>query len=337
LTTLSAEAAPTETRSARLRQNPWVSFAIRRLIGLAIVLAGLLLASFSMVRLIPGDPALLLLGTDPYPTPEQVEATRVALGIDKPFLEQFLTYTTNLLRGDLGRSFQVRGMPVSELIARRIGSSLQLAFSALALVLVVSLPLGMLLGSLTREGRNRRLEVVFTGLASTVGSLPEFLLATFLAFVFAVWLRILPVAGDAGLQTLILPTLAVALRPILVLARIVRVETLNVLATDYIRTARSKQLPERTIFLRHVMPNVATAALTIGGLLFSGIVGGSIIVENIFNRAGLGTTLITAVTAKDYPVVQGVVLVVGVTVVLANAIVDVSMAAINPRSLSRSA
>jgi peptide/nickel transport system permease protein len=127
----------------------------------------------------------------------------------------------------------------------------------------------------------------------------------------------------------------VALRPILILARIVRVETLNILATDYVRTARSKQLPARVIYLRHVMPNVATAALTIGGLLFSGIVGGAVIVENIFNRPGLGTTLVEAVRTYDYPVVQGVVLVVGTTVVVANAIVDITLAIINPRSVSR--
>jgi peptide/nickel transport system permease protein len=318
-------------------RNPWVAFLLRRSLGLILVLAGLLLASFSMVRLIPGDPALLLLGTDPYPTSEQLEATRRALGIDKPFLEQFVVYVSDLARGDMGESFNFRGLPVSTVIGRRIGSSLQLAGAALALVLLLSMPLGLLIGALTREGRHKKVELFFTGLTSTVGAIPEFLLATFLAFIFAVWLRILPVAGDLGPQALILPVLSVALRPILVLSRIIRIETLNVLATDYIRTARSKQLSDRVIYLRHVLPNVTTAALTIGGLLFSGIVGGAVIVENIFNRPGLGTMLISAVATKDYPVVQGIVLVIGFTVVMANAIVDVTLAALNPRSLAGNA
>jgi peptide/nickel transport system permease protein len=316
-------------------RNPWVAFLLRRLIGLTLVLIGLLLVTFAMVRLIPGDPVLRLLGTDPYPTPEQFAATRAALGLDKPFLEQLGHYLSNLLRGDMGQSFNLRSLPVSQIIAQRVGGSLQLAAAALALVLLLSIPLGLLIGALTREGRHKRVEMVFVAVTSIVGSLPEFLLATFLAFIFAVWLRVLPVAGGLGWQALVLPTLAVALRPILILARIVRVETLNILATDYVRTARSKQLPARVIYLRHVMPNVATAALTIGGLLFSGIVGGAVIVENIFNRPGLGTTLVEAVRTYDYPVVQGVVLVVGTTVVVANAIVDITLAIINPRSVSR--
>jgi peptide/nickel transport system permease protein len=322
-------------RAPSFLRNPWVAFLIRRLFALVLVLTGLLIVTFSMVRLIPGDPVLELLGTDPYPSPEQIAEARAALGLDKPFFEQLAVYVTDLARGDMGNSFNFRQLPVSQLIGQRIGASLQLASAALAMVLLLSIPLGLLVGALTREGRHKRVEMVFVSLSSVIGSLPEFLLATFLAFVFAVWLRVLPVAGGLGWQSLVLPTLAVALRPILILARIVRVETLNVLATDYIRTARSKQLRDRTIYFRHVMPNVATAALTIGGLLFSGIVGGAVIVENIFNRPGLGTTLVEAVRGHDYPVVQGVVLVIGVAVVAANAIVDLTLAAINPRSVSR--
>jgi peptide/nickel transport system permease protein len=315
--------------------NPWLAFLGRRLVGLILVLAGLLVVTFSMVRLIPGDPALAVVGE--AATEDRIQEVRAALGVDKPFLQQFTTYTSSLARGDMGKSFQLTKQPVSELIASRLGASLQLASSALALVLFLSLPLGILMGALTRDGRNKRLDIAFTAATSLFGALPEFLSATFLAFVFAVWLRLLPVAGDQGWQSLVLPIIAVSLRPILVLARIVRVETLNVLATDYIRTARSKRLSNRLIYARHVLPNVATAALTIGGLLFSGIVGGAVIVENIFNRPGLGTTLVTAVTARDYPVVQGIVLVVGFTVVVANAIVDISLTVVNPRSLSRTA
>ena len=315
--------------------NPWVRFLIRRLVSLLLVCVGVVLAAFIMVRLIPGDPAVVVAGQ--AASAARIAEVRDELGLDKPFLTQFAAYAGDLLHGEMGASFQLSKKPVGELIAERIGNSVQLAASALVAVLLFSIPLGMLMGALTREGRRRRLEVAFTGISSVVGAFPEFLLATFLAFIFAVWLRVLPVASDAFPQNLVLPLLAVSLRPIFVLSRIVRVETLNVLTTDYIRTARSKQLPMRVIYLRHVLPNVATAALTIGGLLFSGIVGGAVIVENIFNRPGLGTTLVNAVRANDYPVVQGVVLVLGFTVVFANAIVDITLTMANPRSLARNA
>jgi peptide/nickel transport system permease protein len=193
----------------------------------------------------------------------------------------------------------------------------------------------MLAGALTRDGRHRRAEVLLTAATSVIGALPEYLMGTFLAFIFAVWLRWLPVAGAEGLQSLLLPALAMSLRPIAVLIRVVRVETLNVLAQDYIRTARSKRLPERLIYFRHALPNVVTAALTISGILFAGLIGGAVVVENVFARSGLGTGLVTAVVNHDYPVIQGVVLVLGVTVVTVNAIVDILLGVIDPRSLGK--
>jgi len=239
-----------------------------------------------------------------------------------------------VLRGDFGTSFALH-IPVTDLIAQRIGYSLQLAVISLLLVMVVSIPGGMLAGALTRDGRRPRGEVVFTGAASVVGSIPEFLAGTFLAFVFAVWLRVLPVAGIEGWETLILPVLAISLRPTAVVARIVRVETLNVLAMDYLRTARSKRLPDRLIYLRHTLPNVLTAALTVGGLLFAGLIGGAVIVENVFARPGLGTGLVNAVQARDYPVIQGITLVLGLGVVIVNTLVVIALAIVDPRSLTR--
>jgi peptide/nickel transport system permease protein len=321
-------------RMRAARTNPWLRFLLRRGLSLVAVVAVLVVASFMLVRLIPGDPALVVAGPDA--SAAQIEQIRRALGLDAPPLEQFTTYVTRVVRGDFGSSFITRE-PVGRMIGQRIGTSLQLAGAALALVLLVAIPLGMLAGALTREGRHRRGEVAFTAVTSVVGSLPEYLAATFLAFVFAVWLRILPVAGTEGWQSLVLPTLAISARPMAILARIVRVETLNVLAQDFIRTARSKRLPERLIYSRHVLPNVVTAALTIGGILFAAIVGGGVIIENVFSRAGLGTALVSAVLSRDYPVIQGVILVLGITVVVVNAIVDILLGLLDPRSLARQA
>ena len=315
-----------------MRSNPWVRFLLRRFFSLVLVLVALIVATFMLVRLIPGDPAIVVAGPDA--TGEQIERIRTALGLDAPAPEQLLSYFSDLSRGDFGSSF-ITKEPVGSMIRQRIGTSVQLAAAALALVLLVSIPAGMLAGALTREGRHKKGEVAFTAVTSVVGSLPEYLAATFLAFIFAVWLRILPVAGTDSWQSLVLPTLAISARPMAILSRIVRVETLNVLAQDYIRTARSKQLPERLIYLRHTLPNVITAALTIGGILFAGIVGGGVVIENVFGRVGLGTALVTAVLSRDYPTIQGVILILGVTVVVVNAIVDILLAALDPRSLTK--
>lgn len=324
------------TRAHRIQAgvfaSPWMGFLARRLMSLVLVIAGLILATFLIVRLTPGDPAVNVGGISA--TPEDLARIRTQLGLDLPVYQQFLLYLQNLLRGNLGTSF-FSHEPVTTLIAQRMPTSVQLAASALVLVLLISVPGGMVAAAFTRDGRHTRIEVLYTAAASVIGALPEFLAATFLAFVFAVWLRILPVAGGTGVVALILPVLAVSLRPIAVLSRIVRVETLNSLAMDYTRTARGKRLPARLVYLRHTLPNVSTAALTIGGVLFAGLVAGAVVVENVFARAGLGTALVTSVVQRDYPVVQGIVLVLGVTVVAVNTIVDLLVAVIDPRAVTR--
>lgn len=310
----------------------WGRFVGGRLVGLMFVVLCLAVASSLMVRLIPGDPALSVAGISA--TRAQLTAVRHQLGIDEPLLTQERHYFARLLRGNLGTSFAT-GQPVTDVIRQEIGSSLTLAAVAIALVLVVAIPLGVIAGAFTREGRHRRTELLFTSITSVAGSLPQFLLATFLAFVFAVWLRVLPVAGSQPpVKSLILPALAVAIAPAAILARLVRVEVLNVLAQDYIRMARAKRLPGRIIYRRHVLPNVLTAALTLGGVIFANIVGGAVVVENVFNRNGLGTGLVTAVISHDYSVAQGDILVLGVIIVVVNALVDCSLAILTARPVA---
>jgi peptide/nickel transport system permease protein len=214
-------------------------------------------------------------------------------------------------------------------------SSLELAAAALILVLGVSIPAGLFAGALGRDNRHRKSDLAFTSVTSIFGSIPEYLTGTFLAFIFAVVLKWLPVAGSTGFASLVLPALAIALRPMSILARLVRAETLNVFATDYMRTARSKRLPARLVYLRHALPNVVTAALSIAGILFASIIGGAVVVENVFARAGIGTALVNAVLNRDYPLIQGLILVLGVLVVVVNALVDVLIAIVDPRSMNK--
>jgi peptide/nickel transport system permease protein len=330
-----AAQGPTHARRiGELAGHPLARLVVRRLIGLVVVVFVVITATFAMVQLIPGDPLQGASGGQ-QASPEVVKRLRHEYGFDRPLVSQYVRYLDHVvLHGDLGRSFQ-SDEHVSDLIRQRIGTSLELAGAALVLVLGLGVPLGMLAAVLTREGRHRRFELGFAGVTSIVGAIPDYLAGTVLAFVFAVQFRLLPVAGSAGLKELVLPALAVSLHSIANLSRIVRLETLNVLAQDYIRTARSERLPSSMLYVRHVFPNALTAALTVGGLIFSGIVGGAVIVEIVFARPGLGSALVEAVINKNYPVIQGITIVLGATVVVVTAIIDVLLGVADPRSLAK--
>jgi peptide/nickel transport system permease protein len=310
--------------------NPWVKFAFVRLVSLAGILLVLLFATFMVLHLLPGDPARRIAGSEA--PAEYVEQLRRELGLNDPILMQFAAYVRKVVRLDFGTSFVSRE-PVTKVIADRLPKTALLAASAVLLMAVLAAPIGIVAGALTREGRHPRFELIFTSITSVGGALPEYLIGTLLVFVFAVWQRWLPVAGSSGWQSLILPSLAVALRPIMTLSRIVRVETLNVLAQDYMRTARSKHLPARMIYFRHTLRNVLTAVLTITGMYFAELIGGTVIVENVFAWPGLGTSIVTAVSAQDYPVIQEIALLLGMAVVVVNAGVDIVLGIVDPRSL----
>ncbi len=317
---------------AGLRGSPWLSFATRRLVRFAISLWVLVSTAFLMIQLIPGDPVRAALGlTAPV---ELVNARRAALGLDDPLWLQYVHYLGGLFSGDLGTSM-MSGQPVSEVIGDRLPATLQLALPAFAVVIAVAIPLGVLFAVLTRGGRRRGGELAFTTTTVLFAAIPEFLLAVALVAFFAVQLGWFPVAGSEGAGSLVLPVVALALGPASVLARIVRVETLSVLGDDFIRTARAKRLPSRLVYLRHALPNALTATLTMGGLMLSGMVAGTVLVENVFAWPGLGSTIAQSILQKDYPLVQGIVLVYGVGVLLVNLTIDVLLAVLDPRSTIR--
>lgn len=310
----------------------WDLFWPRRILRLLVSIFALVTITFFMVQLVPGNPVREALGPD---APAKVVAQREKeLGLDKPLLVQYVDYWDNAFHGNLGTSL-AENLPVTSIIESRIWRTASLLGLALAFTVVVSLPMGLLLGVLTDTGRRRRLELGFTSIASTLNSIPEFLFAIGLVFLFGVALQWLPVAGAGGLNSYVLPTLAIALGPTAALTRIVRVETTTVLKRDYILVARSKRLPARILYLRHALPNLLTAALTVGGLLLTVLVGSVVIVENVFAWPGLGTELVQAITNRDFPLVQGIMLVLGATVLLINLLVDVLIALVDPRSTIR--
>lgn len=314
--------------------HPWARFAVRRAGRLVLSLWVLVTAAFAMIHVLPGDPVRASLG--PTAPLALIDQRREALGLNDPLWEQYLHYLGHLLTGDLGVSM-TSGLPVTDVIGDRLGATVEMAVLAFAVAVVVAVPLGTLMSILARDGRRRGGDWFFTSASIVVAIIPDFLMAVGLVFVFSVTLGWTPVAGRDGPVSYVLPVLSLAIGPALMLARIIRVEMLAVLQTDYIRTARAKRVRSTALYLRHALPNAVTATLTIGGLLLGSLVAGTVLVENIFAWPGLGGTIVQSILAKDYPTVQGVVLVYGIGVLLVNLAVDVALAVLDPRSAIRDA
>ncbi|MFC0625728.1 ABC transporter permease [Kribbella deserti] len=317
-----------------VRDSPWLTFTARRLARFVVSLWVLVTAAFLMIHLVPGDPVRAALGMN---TPvEVVNARREALGLNDSLPVQYWHYLQGLFSGDLGISMG-SNEAVAKVISDRLPATLQLAVLAFAVVVLIAIPVGVLMAVLTRGGRRRGGELAFASTSVVVAAVPEFLVAVSLVYVFAVSLGWFPVAGAAGPASFVLPVVALAIGPAAVLARIVRVEMLAVLSNDFIRTARAKRLRPRLIYTRHALPNALTATLTLGGLLLAALVAGTVLVENVFAWPGLGTKIVSSILAKDYPLVQGIVLVYGFGVLLVNLVVDVLLAVLDPRSTIREA
>jgi ABC-type dipeptide/oligopeptide/nickel transport system permease component len=315
-----------------IADNVALRFAARRLTRFVVSTWVLLTAAFLMIHLIPGDPVRAALGISA--PPGLVEARRRALGLDQPLPVQYWHYLRGVFSGDFGTSMTSQ-LPVSRIIADRLPATLQLAVAAFVLAIVIAVPLGTLMGVLTRGGRARRTELVFTGTSVLVGAIPDFLVGVVLVWIVGVHLHWLPVAGRSGLDSFVLPVVSLAVGPAAVLSRILRVEMIAVLQADYVRTARAKRLPAMAVYVRHALPNALTSTITLGGLLLSTMVAGTVLVENVFAWPGLGSTIVSSILAKDYPVVQGVVLVYGIGVLAVNLVVDVTLALLDPRSTIR--
>lgn len=296
---------------------------VRRLLSLIPILFGVSLLSFAAGRLAPGDPVLLLLG--PRATPERVAALRAELGLDDSLPVQYVRYLARLMQGDLGRSLRT-GLPVSGEILERLPETLLLA--ACGLLLAVSLGLG--LGLLTVLSPNPLLRRSLS-LGSVVAlSLPLAWLAPNLALFFGSYLRWLPLGGT-GIAALLLPAICVALWPAALLARITQTRMQGVLREQFIRTARAKGLAERGVYLRHALPNVLIPLITTVGLLASALISGTVLIEVVFARPGLGRLAVDAVLNRDYPLIQGITLFTTLVYLLVGLLADLLVMAVDPR------
>lgn len=309
--------------------SPWLRFALRTALTFCVGLVVLVIGSFLLIHAIGGDPVRNSMGLDA--SEAQIHALRVRLHLTDSLPLQFWRYVEGLAHLDLGESL-VSQQAVTDTLKTRLPSSLELATIAIAFVALMSVVSGTVVGALTSFGARRRVHVAFTAVTGVMVAIPEFLLATLLVFLFAVTVHVFPVAGKSDWTSFVLPAAALAIAPSALLARIIRLETVKVLASDYVRTARSKHLPWRRFYFRHVLPNSLTSAITIGGIVFGSLIGGSVVVENVFSWPGIGTTLVKAILARDYPLVQGILLVFGLLVLVVNTLVDVSLALLDPRS-----
>jgi peptide/nickel transport system permease protein len=317
------------------RHSPWLSFAVRRLGGLIGTFAVLVVLSFLIVQLIPGDPAVALAGSDATTT--EIELLRTRLGLDLPIWQQFLNFVTNLFQGDLGTSFQYN-QPVATIIGNRLPFTAYIALVGIAIVLVVSVPLGMFIGVQTRGGRKRWLDTLFGAVTGFLDSVPGYVMATIMVIVFALGIGLVPLFPPAysarvGSTAFVLPIAALVIGPICTISRVVRRETGVVLENDYIRTARGWRLSSIALYLKYALPNLLTTTLTLSGLILSGMLGGALIIESVFALPGLGTGIIKAILDRDFPVIQGMVLVLGMIAALVNLLVDILLGLIDSRTL----
>ena len=316
----------------RLVTHPIARFLARRLAYSAVVLFGVLIVVFALVHLVPGDPVRIALGTR-Y-SPQAYEALRSASGLDKPIIQQFFSYIGSALTGDLGVSFR-NGDPVTVILLERLPATVSLAVVGILIAMLIALPAGI--WSALHEGRASD---AIIRVASQFGvSVPDFWMGILLIALFATTLGWLPTSGyqplldnpGGWLRHIVLPALTVGLVAGAIMTRYVRSAVLEVASMGYVRTARSKGLSPRVVTLRHTVRNALIPVLTITGIQLATILGGVIVVEVVFAWPGLGRLVYNAVATRDYPVIQGAVLLIAALFLLINLIVDALYAVVDPR------
>ncbi len=307
-------------------------YILRRLLQAVPVLVITTTIVFLLLRLIPGDPALVLAGADA--TPAQVQAIRVDLGLDRSLPEQYGIYIKHLAQGDLGRSYISR-RSVGSLIKRTAPATMQLALVAFLLSLALGVPFGIAAGLRP----NSPWDLLLSGFTALMQGVPNFLLGIIYLLVFALTLGWLPPGGRVdplsnpldGLKYLILPAITLGLPAAAVQARFVKTALAEVMTQDYVRTARSKGLKSSTVVLRHAMRNALLPLVTIAGIQFGRLLGGTVIVEQIFGWPGMGRQAVDAINRRDYLLFQAIVLLLVLGAVVVNLLTDLSYGVLDPR------
>jgi peptide/nickel transport system permease protein len=301
-----------------------LSYLIQRLFGACLVIFGVVSIVFLLIHLVPGDPVEIMLGESASGADRA--ALRMALGLDQPLTSQYLDYLGGLLQLDLGNSIHQR-QPVVDLLQERLPATGWLALATLCMTVLLALPLGVI----AAIRRNTLWDSAAMGVSLLGVSIPNFWLGPLLILVFSLWLGWLPVSGQGGAVSVILPALTLGTGLIAVLSRMVRSSMLEVLHEDYLRTARAKGLPPARVILHHALRNALLPVITLLGLQLGALLAGAVITETVFSWPGVGLLTIEAIQSRDYPVVQACVLLISLTYVVVNLLTDLAYAWIDPR------
>ena len=303
-----------------------LAYALRRLAVAVPSLLGVITLIFLMIHMVPGDPVEAMLGE--YAAPSAREELRAQLGLDKPLHEQYLAFLGGLAEGDLGRSVALEGRPeVAAVLAEAFPTTLVLALAAMAVALIVALPAGML-----SAARRNTASDYAVSIAALLGiSIPNFWLGPLLILLFSIQLAWLPVSGLDDPAGLILPALTLGTSLAAALTRMVRASMADELSQDYIRTARAKGLPEWRVVGVHALRNSLIPVISVAGLQFGALLAGAVVTERIFSIRGVGFILIDAISRRDYPLVQGAILLIAASYILVNLATDLLYGAVDPR------
>jgi peptide/nickel transport system permease protein len=308
------------------------AYILRRLLATIPVMIVVALFVFLLLHLTPGDPAAVIAGDDASPV--DIEAIRRKLGLDRPIWEQFGIYVSNLLHGDLGTSI-FSNLPVLTLVKQRLEPSLVLAISTLVLAIAFAIPMGVLAAWKARTAIDR----VVMGFSVLGFAVPVFLIGYLLIYVFAIELRWLPVQGYRPLaqgigetaRSIVLPAVALSMVYMALIARITRASMLEVLSEDYIRTAHAKGVAAIAVLLHHALKNAAVPIVTVIGIGLTLLISGVVITETVFNIPGLGRLTVDAILKRDYPIIQGLIILFAGVKVLVNLLIDISYVFFDPR------
>lgn len=301
-----------------------LDYLISRLLSALIVIIGVATLVFFLIHLVPGDPVDVMLGESAQPADRS--ALRVSLGLDRPIHQQWLSFMQGLARFDLGASLHTQ-RPVTQVLAERIPATVELAVTSLLVALVIALPLG----TIAAVRNNSRWDRFAMGFSMLGVSIPNFWMGPLLILVFSLWLGWLPVSGREGAGALILPAFTLGSAMAAILSRMIRSSLLETLHEDYIRTARAKGLSGLRVTLHHALRNALLPVITLLGLQLGVLLAGAVITEKVFSWPGIGLLTIESIQRRDYPVVQGAVLLISSTYVIVNVLTDIFYAWIDPR------
>ena len=308
-----------------------VSFIIKRLLLAIPVIFGVTVVIFLMIHLIPGDPVLLIAGEEA--SIEEMQQIRVELGLDQPLIVQYVNYIKKLFKGDLGRSL-INRMPVYYELTSRMPATLQLTFTGLSFAIILGIPIGIF----SAIKKYTVLDHISMAFALFWLSMPIFWVGIMLVLIFGLELRLLPISGMngplfsfAGFKYFILPAITLGGPSMAMIARLTRSSVLDELKRDHVLVARSKGLKEKKVVIKHVLRNALAPVITYVGLQFGALLGGAVVVESIFAWPGVGRYILSSIQARDYPAIQGAILLIAVGFVLINIIVDIIYGLLDPR------